>query len=170
MKHTTYTPRVYVGTYAKYNSGSIEGAWLDLEDYTDKDGFLEACADLHKDEQDPEFMFQDMQDIPEGLASESSIEEKLWDWIALDEQDRELVMVYVEAGGEFDIEEARDRFQGTANSGADFAENLAEEVGEVPKDFPSWICIDWEASWRCNLSYDYMTADHNGEVWFFRNC
>ncbi|MDO8250269.1 MAG: antirestriction protein ArdA [Rhodoferax sp.] len=25
-------PRVYVGTYAKYNEGSIEGGWLDLED------------------------------------------------------------------------------------------------------------------------------------------
>jgi len=25
--------RVDVGTYAKYNSGSIEGAWLDLKGY-----------------------------------------------------------------------------------------------------------------------------------------
>lgn len=29
---TTTTARVYVSTYAKYNSGSIQGAWLDLED------------------------------------------------------------------------------------------------------------------------------------------
>lgn len=27
------TYRIYVGTYAKYSSGSIKGAWLDLEDY-----------------------------------------------------------------------------------------------------------------------------------------
>jgi len=52
--------RIYVGTYAKYNAGSIKGAWLDLEDYSDRDAFLEACRELHKDEQDPEFMFQSL--------------------------------------------------------------------------------------------------------------
>ena len=39
--------RIYVGTYAKYNAGSIKGAWLDLEDYADRDAFLEACRELH---------------------------------------------------------------------------------------------------------------------------
>lgn len=51
--------RVYVGTYAKYNSGSLFGKWLDLSDYSDKD------------EQEPEFMFQDYENIPETLISES---------------------------------------------------------------------------------------------------
>ena len=46
--------RIYVGTYAQYNNGSLFGEWLDLSDYSDKDDFLEACAELHKDEQDPE--------------------------------------------------------------------------------------------------------------------
>ena len=59
--------KVYVGTYRKYNEGSIEGKWLDLADYTDKADFYEACADLHKDEQGPEFMFQDWEGIPVGL-------------------------------------------------------------------------------------------------------
>src|SRR5690349_16831915 len=60
-KASSTAPRVYVGTYAKYNNGSIAGAWLDLEDYADKDSFLAACAELHKDEDDPEFMFQDFE-------------------------------------------------------------------------------------------------------------
>lgn len=34
--------RVYVGTYNKYNSGSLFGKWLDLSDYSDKDEFMEA--------------------------------------------------------------------------------------------------------------------------------
>ena len=35
--NATHEPiQVYVGTYAKYNSGSIEGAWLDCEDYSSK--------------------------------------------------------------------------------------------------------------------------------------
>ena len=39
--------RVYVGTYNKYNSGSLFGKWLDLSDYSDKDEFMEACRELH---------------------------------------------------------------------------------------------------------------------------
>ena len=35
--------RVYVGTYNKYNNGSLFGKWLDLSDYSDKDEFMEAC-------------------------------------------------------------------------------------------------------------------------------
>ena len=39
--------RVYVGTYGKYNNGSLFGAWLDLSDYADKEEFYEACRELH---------------------------------------------------------------------------------------------------------------------------
>ena len=63
--------RVYVGTYNKYNNGSLFGKWLDLSDYSDKDEFLEVCRELHKDDQDPEFMFQDYENIPEAFISES---------------------------------------------------------------------------------------------------
>ncbi len=55
--------RIYVGTYAKYNEGSIFGKWLDLSDYSDKDEFYETCRELHKDEEDPELMFQDWEYI-----------------------------------------------------------------------------------------------------------
>ena len=51
--------KVYVGTYGKYNNGSLSGAWLDLSDYSDKEEFYEACRELHKDEEDAEYMFQD---------------------------------------------------------------------------------------------------------------
>ncbi|HCO66571.1 MAG TPA: antirestriction protein, partial [Dysgonomonas sp.] len=57
--------KVYVGTYKKYNEGSIFGKWLDLADYTDKEEFLQDCAELHEDEEDPEFMFQDWEYIPD---------------------------------------------------------------------------------------------------------
>ena len=71
--------RVYVGTYNKYNNGSLFGKWLDLSDYSDKDEFMEACRELHKDDQDPEFMFQDYENIPEALISESWLSEKFFE-------------------------------------------------------------------------------------------
>lgn len=66
---------IYVGTYAKYNAGSLFGKWFNLSDFADKDEFMEACKELHKDEEDPEFMFQDRENIPEELVSESWISE-----------------------------------------------------------------------------------------------
>ncbi|HMP91047.1 MAG TPA: antirestriction protein ArdA, partial [Kiritimatiellia bacterium] len=63
MNTTTNTPRVYVGTYAKYNDGSIAGEWIDLEGH-DADSFRDACLELHKDEADPELMFQDFEGFP----------------------------------------------------------------------------------------------------------
>ena len=69
---------VYVGTYAKYNNGSLYGAWLNLSDYSDKEEFYEACRELHKDEEDAEYMFQDYENIPEALISESWISENFF--------------------------------------------------------------------------------------------
>lgn len=70
--------KLYVGTYGKYNNGSIDGEWLDLSDYNDSQEFLAACAELHKDEHDPEFMFQDFEGFPRDFYSESHANPFLW--------------------------------------------------------------------------------------------
>src|SRR5215831_4885887 len=141
------TPRIYVGTYAKYNNGSIKGQWLELEDYSDKDAFLQACRELHKDEADPEFMFQDFEGFPRALYSESSVSDQLWDWIALDDDDRELLAVYQEhVDGDTDIETAREAFAGKFDSEADWAEQFLEDTGGlegVPQHLRNYI--DFEA-------------------------
>ena len=36
--------RIYVGTYAKYNNGSLQGEWVELSDFYDLDDFMERCA------------------------------------------------------------------------------------------------------------------------------
>lgn len=75
--------KLYVGTYAKYNAGSIGGAWIDLDKYKGADDFIAACRRLHKDEADPELMFQDVETDPgcdwqEGLYSESAVPRDYW--------------------------------------------------------------------------------------------
>ena len=57
-----------------------------------------------------------------------------------------------------DINNFNDAYQGQWDSGAEFAQNLAEDCCEVPRDMSSWIEIDWKASWE-NLSYDYFESD-----------
>lgn len=69
---------VYVGTYHKYNCGSIAGKWLKLADYASKDEFIKACRELHKDEADPELMFQDYENIPSWMIGESFIDAEIW--------------------------------------------------------------------------------------------
>ncbi len=167
-------PAVYVGTYSKYNSGSIRGAWISLEGHS-KDSFLEACAELHSDESDPELMFQDYQNFPREFYGESYLADGLWDWLELDEDERKIMSQYCAALGCDGLtwEDARDAFQGTADSFAEFAENTARELGEIANDLPSWIesAIDWESAWNCALRLDYSTStDDEGMIYFFRNC
>lgn len=61
-------PRVYVGTYGKYNGGSLAGGWIGLNDCKDYKEFLQKCRALHKSERDPEYMIQDAEDFPDGLS------------------------------------------------------------------------------------------------------
>lgn len=88
---------IYVGTYGKYNNGSLFGKWLKLSDYADKSEFYKACAELHKDEKDPEFMFQDWEYIPDNMVGESWVSEKVWELFALEDDDIEIISHYVKA-------------------------------------------------------------------------
>lgn len=172
MTATNDSPRVYVGTYKKYNSGSIEGDWLDLEDYATKEEFLEACAELHKDEGDPEFMFQDFENVPRSFANEHGIDDRLWEWLELDEDDREIWGAYDEhVGGGSDFITARDAYLGTWDSLEAYVENYWEDCGYKGDD--SWWhpsnYVDWERMARdLEMSGDVFTVDaDDGEVMVF---
>lgn len=121
--------RIYVGTYAKYNSGSIYGAWLDLDQYADHGEFLEACSRLHADEEDPEFMYQDWEGIPASMVGESWLSEAVWD--IMGEPDLEAVRAYLSIFGAWDADDFQDRYRGHFQSWQDMAEELLEEAGEL---------------------------------------
>lgn len=71
-------PKIYVGTYAKYNAGDLSGAWLSLRDYATYEELIEACLELHSDEADPELMIQDSEDFPDGLDCMESLSREDW--------------------------------------------------------------------------------------------
>ncbi len=159
--------RIYVGTYAKYNSGSLKGAWLDLEDYSDNDEFLAACAALHSDENDPEFMFQDYEGFPRDLYGESDISD-VWEWLKLDDEDRELLAVYQSTIGEATMEQARDAYAGSFDNPADWAEQFLNDCGDL-QDVPEHLrnYIDFEAYAR-DAGFNGMAFEqHGGQCWVF---
>lgn len=72
-------PKVYVGTWRKYNNGSIQGAWVDLTQFATYAEFVAKCKAIHKDEFDPEFMIQDFSNFPDGLSANDWLSESEFD-------------------------------------------------------------------------------------------
>ena len=71
--NTKNNPQVYVGTYAKYNSSNLDGAWIDLTQFNSYEEFIAKCNEVHKDEREPELMIQDSMYMPDGLDVMESI-------------------------------------------------------------------------------------------------
>ena len=51
----------------------------------------------------------------------------------------------------------------------DYMRELLEDCGYIPKDFPTWIEVDWEATAK-NVKADYSTVEINGTDYYFRYC
>ena len=66
-----------------------------------------------------------------------------------------LVDEYVEDYGTNGIEYFEDAYQGEYESVSDFAEQIVTDCGNINNNIPSWVEIDWQATWE-NLSYDYQ--------------
>lgn len=168
---------LYVGTYKKYNEGSIFGEWLNLSDYSDYNELYEAMKELHNDEEDPEFMFQDYEFpklfINQELISECHISKDIYE-IAEKINDSglefEIIEAYVDCIGNYckDTEELLDRvldsYSGEFNSDEDFTQEMLEQDGSIPENLPSYIFIDWEKTAH-NFMFDYSCS--NGH--YFRN-
>ena len=159
------TPRIYVGTYAKYNSGSIQGEWLDLDDYADKSDFIQACLELHEDEEDPELMFQDWENIPDAFISECSIDPDFWDYMNCD-HDEDAKAAYMDCFGEWDESNFEERYRGQYDSFTDLAEQLLDETGEleaIPENLRNYF--DYEKYGRdLQLGGDF--CEHNGHYFW----
>lgn len=151
--------RVYCGTYGKYNRGSIAGAWLSLTDYSYFDEFMTACAELHADENDPEYMFQDCENMP-GVSGEPCLSDirKFYDELQelseLSDNEIEAVFAYrAEVYQDAEISDILDNYEGFWNSKEEFAEYLFNECERVPESLINYI--DWSAVAR-DLFFDYL--------------
>ena len=167
--------QVYVGTYAKYNDGNLYGAWLDLEDY-DYEEFIAACKELHEDEHDPELMFQDYEGFPDEYYNESSINPEVWDWLELDDSERDLVDSYLKGIGRCHgdslkdvLRRAQDADHGVHNSFEDYVEGFIDGVGlldNIPEDLQSYFNVKDYAK---DMRYDYTIVEVEDGVRVFLN-
>lgn len=168
--------KIYVGTYRKYNNGSLFGQWIDLNDFSDFEELKNEMFKLHKDEEDPEFMFQDyecseaIKDL--GLLGESHLSSDIYNVIGSIENcsyDEEVIESFINSIGIYDtideiIEKVEESYSGEYSNDIEFVQELLESTGDIPESLPNYIHIDWESTAR-DIMYDY-SADNNH---YFRN-
>ena len=163
-------PQIYVGTYAKYNNGNLAGAWLSLDECDTAEAFEAAAKKLHKNERDPELMLQDYEGFPEAFYGESWLDERIWEWLALDEDQREIVGAWLdEVGGTDSIEYILDHHVGSADSWEDYVADYVEQTGmldSMPDDLQRYF--DHEAFGR-DLIHDFTVAETSDGVEVFSN-
>lgn len=150
--------KIYVGTYNKYNNGSLAGAWLALNDYNDAEQFIDACYTLHNDEIDPELMFQDFDDIHKIYCRECiNIEEVYYYVAACDGDNKDIIDAGLDC--EIPLDSIMEAFQGEYDNDADFAQQRAEETGAITYS-EKWPlnCIDWHKAAR-ELMFDNVESN-----------
>lgn len=157
---------LYVGTYGKYNDGSIAGAWVNIESFDDSDKFYEFCRRLHADERDPEYMYQDFEGFPESWYDESCMRDKIdriIEWSQLDEEEKEICLEYWDEAGGDDGEEFLDILDKCVYHGNDCNDYYDELAKLSFSDFKGWermqYYFDWE-KWRRECSWDYTETSN----------
>ena len=160
-------PSVYVGTYGKYNDGSLRGLWIDLSSFNDYDEFINFCKAIHADEEDPELMAQDFEGFPrewytEGFMSEDDFDNILEYSDMCDKHGVDAVDDYMEFNDSLDnFEEA---YCGEWDSEEDFARHIVEECYNLEKMMGSLAnYFDYEAFARELINWNY-NMQANGHV------
>lgn len=154
---------VRVGTYAKAEQGIKDWERVSLQDFRDKDAFLEYCRELHSDEDNPKFLFQDyemdvdLDEIVDPLISDGDIDASVWELLELNPQELNYVMVaWRHCGSSLSVREAlvagEQAYQGDYEDLESFAykyyrdyvfEGLSSNLSGTFLG-PLMGCVDWE--------------------------
>ena len=158
-------PSVYVGTYGKYNNGSLSGLWIDLSSFNGYDDFIDFCRAIHADEEDPELMAQDYEGFPRQWYNEGFMSEDDFDHIIeyndmCDKYGQEAVDDYMEFADSLDdFEEA---YCGEWDSEEDFARHIVNECYDLERMMGSLSnYFDYEAYGRELFMWDYNMGANN---------
>lgn len=54
------------------------------------------------------------------------------------------------------ISQEQDSFRGEAESEEEFTREIIEEMGYISKEMPSWVVIDYQATWNSALRFDFF--------------
>lgn len=159
------SPALYCGTYGKYNSGNLRGMWVDLSTFDDYEDFVNFCCAIHADEEYPELMFQDYENMPGSLYSESMGEkgfEKIMEYCELcDDYSVEAVEDFLELDSTDDLDRMHDAYVGVYDSKEDFAREIVSDCYDLENMMGSLAdYFDYDAFARDLFMGDYHFGSH----------
>lgn len=177
---TDTTPRVWIGCLGCYGAGLLVGAWYDAataDEITSDD--VHTDGGVGERYYCEELWVMDHEGLPiSGECPPAQAAE--WGRLLADVDDcqRDALLAWVRSGdyiaeGSGDLPSLPDfaeRYCGEWSSFAEYAENLADDLGllaDVPDQIANYF--DWSA-WTRDLAYDYTTTDaQGGGVYVFRS-
>ena len=159
------SPALYCGTYGKYNSGNLSGIWVNLSTFDDYEEFINFCKAIHADEEDPELMYQDYENMPGSLYHESMGEEgfnKIEEYCELcDEYSVEAVDDFLEWDSTEDLDNMHDAYVGVYDSREDFAREIVNDCYDIEKMMGNLsYYFNYEALARDLFLSDYHFGSH----------
>ena len=161
----SYEPALYCCTYGKYNSGNLRGMWVALSTFDYYEEFDNFCKAIHADEEYPELMYQDYENIPGSLYSESMCEkgfEKIMEYCELcDEYNVSAVEDFLEFYSPEDLDRMQDSYAGVYDSKEDFALEIVNDCYDLDNMMGSLACyFDYEKFTRDLFMCDYYFGSH----------
>lgn len=166
-EQTNYSdsPALYCGTYGKYNSGNLAGMWVDVSKFGSYEYFINFCKAIHADEEDPEIMFQDGENIPDSLYHESMGKEEFENILKYcdlcDEYGVSAVDDFLEWYSPEDLDRMHDAYVGVYESEKDFAEEIVSDCYDLDKMMGNLACyFDYDTFARDLFISDYYFGSH----------
>jgi antirestriction protein len=163
MTEQDTTPRIYVASLSDYNTGRLHGRWIDAtQDAEDIAAEVHAMLASSPEHGAEEWAIHDFENFAgihlgewESFETVATVAQLLEEhgaafaaWYSNESRD-----IADDLGSMFEEE-----YAGEWSSVADYAEELAEDMGGVPDDL-SWplSCIDWERAGR--------ELELGGDIW-----
>lgn len=171
-------PRVWIGCLACYSQGRLVGDWFDAVS-ADQVTTYDIHGSYSRADSHDELWVFDHEYLP-VTGELSPHDAALWAKVIIEVEECQRPALYAwvltgdyvaQGNGDLpSISDFEERYAGQWESFAEYAMQLAEDIGllaEIPEEISRYL--DWE-SWTRDLRFDHMTADApGGGIYVFRS-
>lgn len=164
------TPRIYVASLSDYNAGRLHGVWIDCDQTADEIG--DEVQEMLARSTEPgaeEYAIHDHENWSGLPIGEWTTLEQIAEWAELLTEHGPAFAAYML--NDPTAEDFEESYQGEWRSEQDYAQDLAEDMGDLPTEY-HWprSYIDWDTATRDLFSGDYWSAEAaGGGVYVFRS-
>ncbi len=162
-----YKKTFEIGVIVNWDSSEVVASvTIDEDNYT-YDNIISSAFEIVKEFEDFEHISEDdcnydiritdsyLEDI--GITSSDELED-FGDVFYSDDNSYEYDVFEAAYACDIPFENIDEYYNGRWNSDEEFAQDMCDQLGEIPKDLPSYIHIDWEMTAK-EIMYDYVESN-----------